>query len=253
MVEYKTDKSHQVIQEHTLERHKEKLREQGWEYLDGYTCNKSLMRVRCMKCGEIREVTGDYVSRKPTEGKFTRINCWNCNKQETEKKKALKRLCKELQKVAKKKTPKPPKPKKLVTFVFKECKECGDIFEARHKLMSYCSGNCRRRHTNRIGYQKRVKKLNHEGADKNITIEKLYKLNDGICYLCGGKCDWDDYVIKDGTIVAGNMYPSIEHVVPLSKGGEHVWGNVKLAHRRCNSLKRDRPYLPQPRLVPGTE
>lgn len=32
-------------------------------------------------------------------------------------------------------------------------------------------------------------------------------------------------------------YPSVDHVIPLSKGGTHTWDNVKLAHKRCNSKK----------------
>jgi 5-methylcytosine-specific restriction endonuclease McrA len=33
---------------------------------------------------------------------------------------------------------------------------------------------------------------------------------------------------------------SIDHVVPRSRGGEHVWENVVAACRRCNASKRDR-------------
>jgi 5-methylcytosine-specific restriction endonuclease McrA len=33
---------------------------------------------------------------------------------------------------------------------------------------------------------------------------------------------------------------SIDHVVPRSKGGEHVWENVVAACRPCNTRKRDR-------------
>src|SRR3954468_4416116 len=33
---------------------------------------------------------------------------------------------------------------------------------------------------------------------------------------------------------------SIDHVVPRSKGGEHVWENVVAACRPCNTAKRDR-------------
>jgi len=48
------------------------------------------------------------------------------------------------------------------------------------------------------------------------------------------------------TFIAGNMYPSIDHVVPLSRGGLHEWGNVKLAHRICNSIKKDNDVLETP-------
>ena len=30
---------------------------------------------------------------------------------------------------------------------------------------------------------------------------------------------------------------SLDHVVPLSKGGAHTYANVVLAHKRCNSLR----------------
>ncbi|MFC9724785.1 HNH endonuclease [Bacillus cereus] len=34
-----------------------------------------------------------------------------------------------------------------------------------------------------------------------------------------------------------DYYPSIEHIIPVSKGGTHTWDNVKLDHRKCNYLK----------------
>lgn len=33
---------------------------------------------------------------------------------------------------------------------------------------------------------------------------------------------------------------SIDHVIPRSRGGEHVWGNVVACCRRCNTLKANR-------------
>ena len=44
----------------------------------------------------------------------------------------------------------------------------------------------------------------------------------GLCQYCGSRAD------------------SIDHVVPRSKGGEHVWENVVAACRPCNVRKRDR-------------
>ena len=32
-------------------------------------------------------------------------------------------------------------------------------------------------------------------------------------------------------------YPSIDHTVPVSKGGTHTWDNVQLAHFYCNRVK----------------
>lgn len=33
---------------------------------------------------------------------------------------------------------------------------------------------------------------------------------------------------------------SLDHVIPLAKGGGHTYDNVKLAHKLCNSKKGDR-------------
>jgi len=32
----------------------------------------------------------------------------------------------------------------------------------------------------------------------------------------------------------------LDHVIPLSKGGTHTWGNVQTSHARCNLKKRDK-------------
>lgn len=34
--------------------------------------------------------------------------------------------------------------------------------------------------------------------------------------------------------------PSIDHVLPLSRGGYDTWGNVLAVHRHCNGLKADK-------------
>ena len=45
----------------------------------------------------------------------------------------------------------------------------------------------------------------------------------------GGRC-----------VYCGVPATSIDHVVPRSRGGEHVWENVVAACRPCNTAKRDR-------------
>lgn len=52
--------------------------------------------------------------------------------------------------------------------------------------------------------------------------------------------DSEDYTVDGDVFIAGNWYPSIDHVIPISKGGRHSWDNVKLAHRLCNSVKSNK-------------
>lgn len=57
------------------------------------------------------------------------------------------------------------------------------------------------------------------------------------CRTCGAECDLNDH---SWTKYIGPTYPSIDHIVPMSKGGGHVWGNVQVAHIICNSEKGDK-------------
>ena len=72
--------------------------------------------------------------------------------------------------------------------------------------------------------------------DKSITIAKLLERDRGICQICG--LPVDDKDIKNGH--ARSLYPTLDHIIPLSKGGTHTWENVQLAHMKCNAGKCDR-------------
>jgi 5-methylcytosine-specific restriction endonuclease McrA len=51
----------------------------------------------------------------------------------------------------------------------------------------------------------------------------------GVFLRDGGQCQY-----------CGRRADSIDHVVPRSRGGQHVWDNVVAACGRCNAVKRDR-------------
>lgn len=124
------------------------------------------------------------------------------------------------------------------------CECCGrpyTIEESGYNSTKYCSKRCQQRVYYRKHDQVRDHRKRWRKHDSDITLEKLFKRDSGRCYICGERCDWTDKIINEnGTHIAGNRYPSIDHVFPLSKGGTDTWDNIKLAHRICNSLKRDK-------------
>lgn len=130
----------------------------------------------------------------------------------------------------------------------KLCKECGEPFKARHLGLTYCSDRCKRKslgHANKIS--KRLKKYGCGPGDRDITLNRLIKRDGGICHICKKGCDKKDKHINEmGYTVVGPMYPSIDHVKPLSKGGAHTWDNVRLAHCYCNSIKSDNAVYESP-------
>ena len=95
---------------------------------------------------------------------------------------------------------------------------------------------------NKLKRDKRIK--NKEEID-DISLQDLYERDKGVCWLCGELCNYNDKEYRvskngHGYLATGPNYPSVDHIVPLSKGGTHTWGNVKLAHKRCNSKKRNK-------------
>lgn len=128
-----------------------------------------------------------------------------------------------------------------VVELTRPCVECGTPFYNPHPHTLTCTHLCSKRRANRLQRLYNSNRLNESNiVDKDITLQKLFNKYDGICYLCGKECDFNDKVItEEGYTIVGKTYPSVEHVIPISKGGMHAWDNVNLAHHYCNSIKSD--------------
>lgn len=90
--------------------------------------------------------------------------------------------------------------------------------------------------------------------DKSLTPKAIWDEFGPYCYLCGIFCISKFSVLDDATRkrtwkrsknpLTYSDTPVVEHLVPRSKGGEHMRGNVKIACNRCNLLKGDRDISP---------
>ena len=118
------------------------------------------------------------------------------------------------------------------------CEWCGDTFYCKdNDKRKTCSSECSRKRSN-AQRDKRIPK--EQIVDKDITLPRLYKRDKGVCYICGGICDFNDWKITPGgQKYPGDNRPEIEHVVPISRGGLHSWDNVRLACHKCNNEKAD--------------
>lgn len=110
------------------------------------------------------------------------------------------------------------------------CERCGETFYSEYATKKYCSKKCARPFRHR---DDRIPK--YRWIDSDITVRKLYKRDKGKCYLCGGQCDFSDWrVAESGHKYPGDLYPTKDHVIPVSLGGCESWDNVRLAHWKCN-------------------
>ena len=98
----------------------------------------------------------------------------------------------------------------------------------------------------KLSRDKRIQ--NAASKDSDINLFDLFQRDKGICWLCGEKCNYQDKKLKVSEngrtyMATGPDYPSIDHIIPLSKGGLHIWENVKLAHKKCNIKKSNKLFL----------
>lgn len=121
--------------------------------------------------------------------------------------------------------------------VERECEICGTLFCCLDtESKKTCSPEC----SKKLTYIKKDKRIPKAQRKDNISLKRLYKRDNGICYLCGEKCDWNSWNIsKNGYKYPGKEYPTIDHVIPISRGGLDAWDNVRLAHWKCNLKKSD--------------
>jgi hypothetical protein len=91
---------------------------------------------------------------------------------------------------------------------------------------------CCEAHQN-IAKSKRRKARLRGLAGEPLSVWEIYERDGGRCHICGEHVH-DDIKWPDGRA------PSVDHVLPITKGGSDEPENLKLAHLRCNISKGNR-------------
>ena len=133
----------------------------------------------------------------------------------------------------------------------KQCRKCKKEFVSDIAHLSglaikhlgyYCSDDCKqsslRAQQSKQTHQRRSKL---KGGD-SIDLYELADKSQWICALCNKVIDKNNKHYRHNTNLQG---PSIDHIVPISKGGKHTWDNVQLAHLICNSLRGNKDLIAQ--------
>ena len=123
--------------------------------------------------------------------------------------------------------PKQPRP----TFVAGTCARCGEPFVAIRQTFEsayrYCSQICGKREGNSL---RRVRKKNAYVAD--VRRYDIFVRDDWRCHICNRK-------VSKVQQVPHPRAATLDHLIPLAKGGTHEPANVATACFECNYLKCD--------------
>lgn len=124
------------------------------------------------------------------------------------------------------------------------CKECGTKFttECGNKHSVFCCQTCAEKYERRQEHQterhkayikecklRREKQMRQQYAGL-VSYDALYQRDYGVCQICG-------MAVHPDKFCDDSWGGTIDHIIPLSVGGEHSMSNCQLAHRICNSLK----------------
>lgn len=242
-----------------------KVEARGFEYLGGFTRRDCFIRVKCKICGEISERSAQPFY----DGVAV---CANCKRQAALVKREKEKQERQEEKERKKVMQALINPLGLSPYQIERQKEldkkqicvvCGNAYTIRLwqaltgsqyvRASGYCSLKCqneKKREYNREykkktggdNNRKRARKYGCERCGEKINVKtycKRYNLNinELFCAICGRKCNPNDNTWSKTT---GPLKPSIDHIIPLHKGGGDVWENVQIACMYCNSKYGDK-------------
>jgi 5-methylcytosine-specific restriction endonuclease McrA/predicted Zn-ribbon and HTH transcriptional regulator len=132
------------------------------------------------------------------------------------------------------------------------CEVCGKQYTLRERMQNgdtkycrdsgCCSNECTKKRARKAQKIRERGYRNHKGRarkygcafDSSVTLKALVRRNGLRCAICGEMCDPNDH---EWTKHFGPTSPTIDHIIPMAKGGGHIWDNVQVAHAICNSTK----------------
>jgi len=143
--------------------------------------------------------------------------------------------------------PKPPPT--FSPLAFTRCKRC-DAVMVKRRNRKYCGDECRR-----LNNIERVMELYDAAASTGRVKEAMHwrrTMTDYLAERDGVKCGICRKRV-DVTLTSGTrgdpMGPSIDHVVPRSKGGTNDLANLRLTHWACNNKRGNRGVAEQLSLI----
>lgn len=115
----------------------------------------------------------------------------------------------------------------------RKCNDCDAEYVQKKNTSGKC-GRCRKKDRERASSVRlRVRRGKVRVAVNKLSVREVFDKDGGRCQVCKKAINWD-------LSWPHKMSMSVDHIVPLSKGGSDEAENVQAAHLGCNSRKSDK-------------
>jgi hypothetical protein len=107
--------------------------------------------------------------------------------------------------------------------------DCGKLIGKQFFYCSLCRETAIGKLNRSAAMKRRISVV--RSGDKGISWRAVGRRDNWVCHLCG-----NTVIPKAGTAYVPDG-ATVDHIIPIAKGGTHTWENVAVAHRSCNVLR----------------
>jgi len=129
------------------------------------------------------------------------------------------------------------------------CINCNRLFIREGSSTKTCSEACQSQVLTDARWRAKKRRAARQVRKNDGTVRRrmVFERDNWTCMICHGK-------VRPRRLAANQPdEATVDHIVPLARGGAHSMDNVQTACRLCNSLKSDHSQPPQRgRYTPGT-
>lgn len=118
-------------------------------------------------------------------------------------------------------------PQEVTASTPRQCTRCDTTYYSPYSGRIHCSDQCKY-----MDIKERGASHGSQWISRSRRIA-IYERDNYTCWLCNERCDLNADPIRD------DKAPSLDHVIPRSRGGSHDECNLRTACRGCNSARGD--------------
>jgi hypothetical protein len=123
------------------------------------------------------------------------------------------------------------------------CSRCKSLTPSMWKRRQLCPAcldianrEKKRQHKRLYGRNHRSRARHHGVQYQSVPVKQIYERDNYTCQICLKKC-LPKAMLSKQTGKIHPMSPTIDHIVPMCRGGDHVEANLQTACFRCNTAK----------------